>query len=660
MQPTSAASSALLQTLERSFSHLAGDDAVIDVKELQRALGLRSGYLAKRVMSVFDSDRDGLIRREEFLEGVRKLVLGSPRDRLLFAFRLHDDNGDGRLDRDELSRMIALALAEDDVVTHDARIARLVAAVIAAADSDGDGLLSFEEFEAALSHHPALLEQMTRDEARWVAPNEDILARLDDSRAGRRSMRPEAGWAPVVFVALFAIANVALLAMGMLQKPKAGHPFDLVSQISRATTTPIELDGAIILLPVLRRLLTWVRRTWLGHVVPVDEAVTFHRIVGHTLFALCAAHGVAILIGYERSTKPFIAQLSSERALTGTVLLLVFTVMWVGAWQVVRRSKHFELFYFTHLLYIAWFVLAVAHAPGILGAAALGLVGLLVELGVRIARRGKATAIVAAQLLRSGVTRLELRKPPGFAHRPGDYLFLKIPSIARHEWHPFTITSAPESAVFTVHARSLGNWTAALRQRAEQQRKLATAEEIVAHIDGPYGSPTGHVFGSRFAVLVGAGIGVTPFAAILESIVLRANGQGERPTTLQKAHFFWLNRDRYSFEWFAALLAELERTDGAGVLDVNIWMTGGRAGATSVALELAREVAHRAGDKDVFTGLRTKTNVGRPDWGAVLRAIAQEHAPEKVDVFFCGPPGLGRIIRRESSRLGMTFRDEKF
>ena len=96
------------------------------------------------------------------------------------------------------------------------------------------------------------------------------------------------------------------------------------------------------------------------------------------------------------------------------------------------------------------------------------------------------------------------------------------------------------------------------------------------------------------------------------------------------------------------------------MLDVNIWMTGGRAGATSVALELAREVAHRAGDKDVFTGLRTKTNVGRPDWGAVLRAIAQEHAPEKVDVFFCGPPGLGKIIRRESSRLGMTFRDEKF
>jgi hypothetical protein len=133
-------------------------------------------------------------------------------------------------------------------------------------------------------------------------------------------------------------------------------------------------------------------------------------------------------------------------------------------------------------------------------------------------------------------------------------------------------------------------------------------------------------------VLIGAGIGVTPFASILESIVLRANGGGERPGVLERAHFFWLNRDRYSFEWFAALLAELERRDGAGVLDVNIWMTGGRAGAESVALELAREVAHGAGDKDLFTGLRTHPQ-GAPRLGrgaAGHRAAARPREGRRV------------------------------
>jgi Ca2+-binding EF-hand superfamily protein len=313
MPPPSEADSALLQTLKRSFDHLAGEDAVIDVKELQRALGLRAEYLARRVMSVFDVDGDGVIRREEFFEGVRKLVLGPPRDRLLFAFRLHDHNGDGSLDRLDLVRMVTLALAEDDVRDHEAHTERLIAALLSAADANGDGRISFEEFEVALGRHPRLLDQMTRDEARWIAPNEDLLARLEEAggTARQRSLRPEAGWGRGVFVAVWALANVALFAVGMLQKQRSGHPVDFVSQVARATTSPIELDGALILFPVMRRLLTWVRRSWLGRMVPVDEAVTFHRVVGHTLFALCAAHGTAILVGYGRASKPFFAQLAA-------------------------------------------------------------------------------------------------------------------------------------------------------------------------------------------------------------------------------------------------------------------------------------------------------------------------------------------------------------
>jgi len=61
-------------------------------------------------------------------------------------------------------------------------------------------------------------------------------------------------------------------------------------RLGRALGTCIDFNGAILLLPVMRRLLTWVRTTFLGRALPIDQAITFHRIVGHTLVGLGVAH----------------------------------------------------------------------------------------------------------------------------------------------------------------------------------------------------------------------------------------------------------------------------------------------------------------------------------------------------------------------------------
>ena len=50
-------------------------------------------------------------------------------------------------------------------------------------------------------------------------------------------------------------------------------------------------------------------------------------------------------------------------------------------------------------------------------------------------------------VLPSKVTGLVIKKPNNFKHSPGDWVFIKIPQIARFEWHPFTISSAPEEKV---------------------------------------------------------------------------------------------------------------------------------------------------------------------------------------------------------------------
>lgn len=52
----------------------------------------------------------------------------------------------------------------------------------------------------------------------------------------------------------------------------------------------------------------------------------------------------------------------------------------------------------------------------------------------------------------------------------------------------------------------------------QQQVVQAPDGSSVLRVDGPYGAASEEVFDSKYAVLVGAGIGVTPFASVLQSI----------------------------------------------------------------------------------------------------------------------------------------------
>lgn len=87
-------------------------------------------------------------------------------------------------------------------------------------------------------------------------------------------------------------------------------------------------------------------------------------------------------------------------------------------------------------------------------------------------------------------------------------------------------------------------------------------------IDGPFGSASEDVFKYEIAVLVGAGIGVTPFASILKSIWYRMNYPKQK-TRLRKVYFFWVCRDFGSFEWFRSLLMAIEAQDLDSYIEIH-------------------------------------------------------------------------------------------
>lgn len=179
------------------------------------------------------------------------------------------------------------------------------------------------------------------------------------------------------------------------------------------------------------------------------------------------------------------------------------------------------------------------------------------------------------------------------------YIFINCPVVSIWQYHPFTLTSAPEEDYISVHIRCVGNFTKDLakavgcdfdeKEQPSYERRTRRESTVIGvdantseqdvdprlrrilpriFIDGPFGSASEDVFKFEVAVLVGAGIGVTPFASILKSIWYRMS-QRQNKTRLKKVYFFWVCRDFGSFEWFSSLLLAIEAQDRYSNIEIH-------------------------------------------------------------------------------------------
>ena len=315
------------------------------------------------------------------------------------------------------------------------------------------------------------------------------------------------------------------------------------------------------------------------------------------------------------------------------------------------------------------------------------------------------TVISSAELLPSRVTHLMVERPSTFHFSAGDWVFVKIPSLASSEWHPFTISSCPElTDHFSLHIRGVGQWTNSLykmleaehdRQtrsspfrrgrRGRRSRKVVEHDEsrlerpLEIYVDGPFGSPASNIYRAEHAVLIGTGIGVTPFASILQSIMFRYwerrarchnckhNQHVHSIFNLKKVDFFWINRDQRSFEWFVELLSQLEKEQmekGGSMsrfLDMNMYLTSAseKTDMKVVALQLALNILYNMKEVEPLTGLQSRIRAGRPDWEDVFSKLQREKRGE-VTVFYCGNPGLAATLRAACQQQGFRFSKEVF
>eukprot|EP00252_Welwitschia_mirabilis_P013189 TRINITY_DN2910_c0_g1_i4.p1 TRINITY_DN2910_c0_g1~~TRINITY_DN2910_c0_g1_i4.p1 ORF type:complete len:213 (-),score=2.93 TRINITY_DN2910_c0_g1_i4:366-1004(-) len=192
-------------------------------------------------------------------------------------------------------------------------------------------------------------------------------------------------------------------------------------------------------------------------------------------------------------------------------------------------------------------------------------------------------------------------------------------------------------------------------------------------IDGPYGAPAQDYAEYDVLLLVGLGIGATPFISIVKDIInnlkLKSHetdaevaGKYKRKCfNTTRAYFYWVTREQGSFEWFREVMNEVAVIDKEGVIELHNHCTSvyeeGDARSALIAMLQALHLAKHG--VDVVSGTKVKTHFARPKWREVFKRIAVNHKDARIGVFYCGAPGLTNELRQLASdfthRTGTRF-----
>ncbi|KAJ3588426.1 hypothetical protein NHX12_012019 [Muraenolepis orangiensis] len=463
---------------------------------------------------------------------------------------------------------------------------------------------------------------------------------------------------------------------------------------ARAPAAVLNFNCLLILLPVCRNLLSLCcGRTMRKQ---LDKNISFHKLVAYMIGLMTAVHTIAHLLNvewYNNSRRGEYSGLStalSELEDNGTTTYLnpvrhIEIDAQQGPTYLVIRRSYFEVFWYTHHLFVIFFIGLVIHGAGRIVRSQQNLdkhnytlcmdrytewgrnpdcpypqfaggppqtwmwvIGpmflYLCERILRFVRYMQAVRYRKIVIRPSKVLELQLVKN-GFKMEVGQYVFLNCPSISHLEWHPFTMTSAPEEDFFSVHIRSVGDWTQKLISMVEELPEGAQGPKM--GVDGPFGTASEDVFDYEVSMLVGAGIGVTPFASILKSIWYKFKDSDPKLRS-RKIYFYWLCRETHAFEWFADLLQVLEKEmeeRGMGdFLTYKLFLTGWDQSHT------AHVMVHFDEDTDVVTGLKQKTHYGRPNWEKEFEQVRKENPTSTVGTFLCGPQALAKVLEKKCAK----------
>ncbi|XP_037379016.1 NADPH oxidase 4 isoform X6 [Talpa occidentalis] len=507
--------------------------------------------------------------------------------------------------------------------------------------------------------------------------------------------------------------------------------------LSRASASVLNLNCSLILLPMCRTLLAYLRGS---QKLPsrrtrrlLDKSRTFHITCGVTICIFSGVHVAAHLVNalnFSVNYREDLVELNAARyrdedprnllfttvpGLTGVCMVLVLFLMITASTYAIRVSNY-DIFWYTHHLFFVFYMLLMLHVSG-------GLLKYQVNLDThppgcihlngtryqnihssenlsehfhesypggfskadelnqntfvkicmeepmfqanfpqtwlwisgplclycaerlyRCIRSNKPVTIISVISHPSDVMEIQMVKE-NFKARPGQYIILHCPSVSALENHPFTLTMCPTEtkATFGVHLKIVGDWTERFRDLllppsshdSEMLPFIRSRNYPKLYIDGPFGSPFEESLNYEVSLCVAGGIGVTPFASILNTLL-----DDWKPYKLRRLYFIWVCRDIQSFQWFADLLC---------VLHNKFWQEN-RPDYVNVQLYLSQTDGLQKIIGEKYEALNSRLFIGRPRWKLLFDEIAKCNRGKTVGVFCCGPNSISKTLHKLSNR----------
>ncbi|ONM04340.1 respiratory burst oxidase homolog protein E [Zea mays] len=699
--------------------------------------------------------------------------------RLQIFFDMVDTNVDGRITREEVQELIVLSASANKLSKLKEQAEEYASLIMEELDPENLGYIELWQLEALLLQRDAYMTysrpMSSGSAAQWSqglsggagaggqpsAQQQQGVAsrwrRWSPRRAAARARVAAAeSWRRAWVLALWVAAMAALFAWRFVQyrRSAAFRVMGYCLPTAKGAAETLKLNMALVLLPVCRNTLTWLRSTWARFFVPFDDSIAFHKIIATAIaLGICLHAGnhlacdfprliasapeeyrlVARFFGRDRPS--YRGLLAGAEGVTGIVMVTLMAVSFTLATRPFRKREEasrdkkkaaacacrgvplagFNAFWYSHHLLIVVYLLLLVHGWFMFlvdkwyqrTTWMYISVPLALYVGERTLRafRSKAYAvkILKVCLLPGNVLTVTMSKPYGFRYRSGQYIFLQCPTISPFEWHPFSITSAPGDDCVSVHVQTRGDWTQELKRIFVENyftpcvpRRAAFGDlGAVDHktkspprllVDGPYGAPAQDFRNYDVLLLVGLGIGATPFISILRDLLNNikladelmdlametgraedsasnlsastASGGGNKRRAYRTtcAHFYWVTREPGSFEWFKGVMNEVAEMDNKGVIELHNYLTSvyEERDARTTLLSMVQALNHAKHGVDIVSGTRVRTHFARPNWKEVFTRIASKHPNSTVGVFYCGRPTLAKELKKLS--LDMSHR----